>query len=208
MIHVHSMLLVSHTHISITTIYLQSSQSTFNLHTINLQFNQSTHISEFDRLLEKHATQTGLPVMVDFFSESCGPCRMMAPIFHKIAQEYTDRAVFVKVNTQVIHDLSARYQIHSLPNFLMFLNGKKVQQAVGGIGEAPLREEARKLVLLAEQDNVVFPFETLTDYYQQADVTKTPKEIATIYEKCVQATPLTKACVGQTARTLARKLQT
>ncbi|KAL3768683.1 hypothetical protein ACHAWU_006784 [Discostella pseudostelligera] len=46
---------------------------------------RSTH--EFDRLMKKHATQTGLPVIVDFYSDGCGPCRMIAPIFKKLAKE-------------------------------------------------------------------------------------------------------------------------
>ena len=43
--------------------------------------------TEFDRLMKKHATQTGLPVIVDFYSDGCGPCRMIAPIFKKLAKE-------------------------------------------------------------------------------------------------------------------------
>jgi thiol-disulfide isomerase/thioredoxin len=43
-------------------------------------------LPEFDRLIKKHATETGLPVVVDFYSDGCGPCRMMAPIFKKVAK--------------------------------------------------------------------------------------------------------------------------
>jgi thiol-disulfide isomerase/thioredoxin len=46
---------------------------------------------EFDRLLKKHAQVTGLPVVVDFYSDSCGPCRMMAPIFKKVGEEFKDK---------------------------------------------------------------------------------------------------------------------
>ena len=58
---------------------------------------RSTH--EFDRLLKKHATETGLPVIVDFYSDGCGPCRMMAPVYKQLAKEIGQgRAVFTKVD--------------------------------------------------------------------------------------------------------------
>ena len=87
--------------------------------------------TEFDRLLKKHATETGLPVVVDFYSDSCGPCRMMAPIFKKVAQSFMDQAVFVKVDTNAQYELSGRYQIRSLPTFQWFLHGKKWNEAKG-----------------------------------------------------------------------------
>lgn len=58
---------------------------------------RSTH--EFDRLLKKHAGETGLPVIVDFYSDGCGPCRMMAPVFKQLAKEIgQEKAVFTKVD--------------------------------------------------------------------------------------------------------------
>ena len=60
----------------------------------------ATKNTEFERHLHKHATETGLPAIVDFFSDGCGPCRMMAPIYKKLAHEVgQDKAVFVKVDT-------------------------------------------------------------------------------------------------------------
>jgi thioredoxin len=86
---------------------------------------------EFDRVLHKHATETGLPVIADFYSDGCGPCRMMAPIFLKVAKKHIETAVFVKVDTNQIYELSGRYGIRSLPTFLFFLDGKKVNQFSG-----------------------------------------------------------------------------
>ena len=58
---------------------------------------RSTH--EFDRLIKKHAGETGLPVIVDFYSDGCGPCRMMAPVYKQLAKEIGQgKAVFTKVD--------------------------------------------------------------------------------------------------------------
>ena len=65
-------------------------------------FNVSIFSSEFDRLMDKHAKVTGLPVIVDFYSDGCGPCRMIAPIFKKLAKEKEGQAVFVKVDTNAM----------------------------------------------------------------------------------------------------------
>jgi thioredoxin 2 len=63
---------------------------------------------------------------------------MMAPIFKKVAAEYMDKAVFVKVDTTAQHELSSRYNIRSLPTFQWFVGGKKINEAKGGIGEGPV----------------------------------------------------------------------
>ena len=62
------------------------------------------NLADFDKLLAHHAENTGLPVVVDFYSDSCGPCRMIAPVFKKLAAEYKDRAVFAKYNRALPRD--------------------------------------------------------------------------------------------------------
>lgn len=162
---------------------------------------------EFDRLLEKHAQETGLPVVVDFYSDSCGPCRMMAPIFKKVAAEFVDKAVFVKIDTNAQPEISSRYQIRSLPTFQYFLNGKKTHQSVGGIGEGPLRNEASSLVRQAEMENVVLTFESLKEYYAKVEGSKTEDEIENVFKKCTDMNRKVDGCVGGNANQLARKLK-
>ena len=114
-----------------------------------------TKYTEFERLLHKHATETGLPVIVDFYSDGCGPCRMMAPIYKKLAQEVgQDKAVFVKVDTNAQYELSSKYQIRSLPTFVFFLGGKKFDQ-FSGAGEAQLRQLTQQVIREAENQNVI-----------------------------------------------------
>lgn len=166
-----------------------------------------SNILEFDRLLEKHATQTGLPVVVDFYSDSCGPCRMMAPIFKKVAAEFVDKAVFVKIDTNAQHELSARYQIRSLPTFQFFIDGKKAHQAVGGIGEQGLRQETASIVRQAEAENAILTLEALVQYYQQVDSAKPKADVEQVHQKCVEMNKKIGHCVGASANQLARKLK-
>ena len=65
-----------------------------------------TH-SQFEHAMLQHKDDTGLPVVVDFFSHSCGPCRMIEPSFRALAQEYAGRAVFLKVDGTTTVDISA-----------------------------------------------------------------------------------------------------
>lgn len=168
---------------------------------------QSTH--EWDRLLNKHAEETGLPVIVDFYSDSCGPCRMMAPIFQKVAKKYLNKAVFVKVDTNAQYELSGRYQIRSLPTFQFFLGGRKVHQAVGGLGEQGLIDEVDSVVRQAEAENVVLTLNALQDFYKVVDSSKAEAEVKTVHEKCVRMahSKTVKDCVGAPANQLARKLK-
>ncbi|EGB06389.1 hypothetical protein AURANDRAFT_29236, partial [Aureococcus anophagefferens] len=97
------------------------------------------NLAEFDKLLAHHAENTGLPVVVDFYSDSCGPCRMIAPVFKKLAAEYKDRAVFAKVNVAHARDVSAKAQIRSMPTFHFYADGRKKNE-FSGAGEMQLRQ--------------------------------------------------------------------
>lgn len=87
-----------------------------------------TSKAELDRVLAYHAL-TGLPVVIDFYSDSCGPCRQIAPIYKKMAGEFKDRAVFLKVNVQTT---DAAQGIRSMPTFRFYFRGKKVHEFSGG----------------------------------------------------------------------------
>jgi len=130
----------------------------------------------------------------------------MAPIYQKVAAEYLHKAVFVKVDTAAQHELGSRYQIRSLPTFNFFVGGKKVNQAVGGIGEQGLRQYASELVRQAEAENVVLSLESLVEYYQTADASKPDEDVQTVYQKCVAIHKKQDQCVGAAAAGLARKL--
>ena len=83
--------------------------------------------ADFDRQVS-NATQ---PVLVDFYSDSCGPCRMLAPTIEKIAERYEGRAVVCKVNVDQLSTLAGRYGIQGIPTVIVFDQGKEVQRLVG-----------------------------------------------------------------------------
>mmetsp|Transcript_11844 Transcript_11844/g.21043 ORF Transcript_11844/g.21043 Transcript_11844/m.21043 type:complete len:663 (-) Transcript_11844:54-2042(-) len=168
---------------------------------------KSTH--EFDRMMKKHSTQTGLPVIVDFYSDGCGPCRMIAPIFKKLAKEMEGKAVFVKVDTNAMHELSSRYGVRSLPTFKFFLGGKKVNE-FSGAGEGQLRQFTQQVIQQSEFENVMLPMENLVKYYGEKDASKSEEDVAKVYNSCVDKVKgdnPDKLCVGGVAQKLVKSLK-
>lgn len=71
------------------------------------------------------------PVLVDFYADWCGPCKMIAPILEELSQVYQGEVRIVKVNVNNDEQLALKYQINSIPNLLAFKNGKVVKQVIG-----------------------------------------------------------------------------
>jgi thioredoxin 1 len=130
--------------------------------------------SQFDTLLKYHKISTGLPVVVDYYSDSCGPCRMMEPIYKGMAKEYDGRAVFVKVNVQTTN---VGQQIRSMPTFQFWLNGKKMEEFSGG-DEGSLRRITADLAKKARQMNMEITAENLFEFYKEHDKSKTVRAAA------------------------------
>lgn len=79
-----------------------------------------------------------VPVLVDFYADWCGPCRMIAPVLEELARETTD-AKIVKVNVDQSPQLAARYGVDSIPNLKVFQNGEVVDEHVGLARKADLK---------------------------------------------------------------------
>ena len=87
------------------------------------------HLSEaeFDELVLKAAG----PVLVDFFAEWCGPCRMLSPVLEAFAEEHQDKVSVYKLNVDEVGIVAAQYGVVSIPTMLLFKNGEVVKKMVG-----------------------------------------------------------------------------
>jgi len=81
-----------------------------------------------------------VPVVVDFWAEWCGPCKMMAPALSKAAADLASKAVVLKVNTERVPALAARYDVRAIPNLALFRDGALVRQRAGAIGHRELTD--------------------------------------------------------------------
>ena len=95
---------------------------------------------------ETEVIQSTQPVLVDFWAEWCGPCRQIAPTVDEVAAEYEGRAVVGKVNIDHHPTIATQYGIRSIPNLLVFSDGKVQQQIVGAVGKGELSEAINKLL--------------------------------------------------------------
>ena len=96
----------------------------------------------FDGALAK----TRLPIIVDFWAGWCAPCRMMKPVVEAMAKEYTGRAHFAKVDVDGNQALARRYGVMSIPNFVVFKDGRPVDRVVGAVGRRGIEAVLGKLL--------------------------------------------------------------
>ena len=91
--------------------------------------------NSFDEILRS----VNVPVLVDFWADWCGPCRMAAPEVHKLAETMAGKALVLKVDTEAEPTLAARYGIQSIPNFVVFRDGRQVFQRAGVASSTEMR---------------------------------------------------------------------
>ena len=106
--------------------------------------NAVTHLEGKD--FEREVLQSGLPTVVDFYADWCGPCRMVSPVIEALSREYTGRAKFVKVNTDENPELTERFGIMSIPTVMIFKEGKVASTTIGA-GPAAMYKQKIDAVL-------------------------------------------------------------
>ncbi len=87
---------------------------------------------------ETEVIKSEIPVLVDFWAPWCGPCKMMGPIVEKLAKELDGKVKVGKVNVDDEGDLAARYDVQSIPMFVLFKDGELVNKKVGAMNASSL----------------------------------------------------------------------
>ena len=96
----------------------------------------------FDQIVLK----SELPVLLDFWAEWCGPCRMISPIIDELHQDFEGKAVIGKVNVDESSAISSKYGIRNIPTLLFIKNGEVVDKHVGAVSKEDLSEKLRAIL--------------------------------------------------------------
>lgn len=98
--------------------------------------------AQFHALVE----QASLPVLVDFYSPTCGPCQMLAPTLDALARDYVGRLLVFKIDTSKQQVNAQRFHIRGVPTLLLFKNGQLLDQIVGAVPRGEIEQRLRALL--------------------------------------------------------------
>ena len=94
-----------------------------------------------DAEFTEEVLNSDLPVLVDFWADWCGPCKMVAPVVEELAADYDGKLKVMKVDVDASPLTASTYSIRSIPTLLIFKDGKPVQQVVGAVPKQMLQEK-------------------------------------------------------------------
>lgn len=97
-------------------------------------------ISVTDETFESEVKQSVTPVVVDFWAEWCGPCKMIAPLLDQISEEYRDRVLVAKINIDHNQSTPQTYAVRSIPTLMLFKGGNVEAQRMGALSKSQLTE--------------------------------------------------------------------
>jgi thioredoxin 1 len=110
---------------------------------------ETSHADSTVRLTDANfdtLSKSDRPMFVDFWAVWCGPCKVMDPVVERLAAKYSDKMLFGKVNVDEEMNISSRYQVFSIPTFMVFKDGQPMDAVIGAVGEASLERLVRSAI--------------------------------------------------------------
>ena len=87
-----------------------------------------------------------LPVLVDFYADWCGPCKIAAPILEEISEQYKEKLIIAKINVDMNQNTAAQYDVMSIPTVILIKDGKEVERQIGFAGKSGYEELIKKVI--------------------------------------------------------------
>jgi thioredoxin 1 len=100
-----------------------------------------THVT--DQNFDTEVVKSDIPVLVDFWAEWCGPCKMISPVIDELGRELVGRLKVVKVNVDEAQSLALKFNVMSIPTLMVFKKGKVVDQVIGAMSKDRLMEKIK-----------------------------------------------------------------
>lgn len=101
--------------------------------------NEVLHLTQGN--FEEEVLKSASPVLVDFWAEWCGPCRMIAPLIEEIAKDYQGKLKVAKLNVDEEREIALKYSIRSIPTLILFKEGKPAEQIIGALPKSALKSK-------------------------------------------------------------------
>src|SRR5690242_42508 len=131
---------------SINRRAIMAVDNTVNLTDASVDKGKHNTVNFTDASFDKDVLNADVPVLVDFWAEWCGPCRMMAPTVDQVATDYAGKVKVGKLDVDSNQQTAARYGIRGIPTLLLFKGGQIVEQKVGAIGKPEFQKMLDKYV--------------------------------------------------------------